>query len=131
MAMDTKMDSPPPSINLPPIKDVVIKEAPPPSSSRSMWPKGMQEAGARVPVSLGFLGAMLLGAFQLGSQRATDSEKIANEVRELKVAIAENTRELREVRDQCRMDARSLSVIETRTANTQAELVSIQSKLKP
>lgn len=109
-----------------------IEETPAPPSKKSMWPTkiaGMQEAKATVPVSLGFLGALLLGAYQMGSWRAADSEKVVAEMRELKTTMNETTRELREARNECKQETRSLSVIESKAGSIQAELVVLSSKL--
>lgn len=106
-------------------------EEPPPSKS-NMWPikiAGMQEAKATVPVSLGFLGALLLGAYQLGAQRSADTDSVVFEIRELKATVADNSRELREARAECKQETRSLAVIESKAGSIQAEIVVLQSKL--
>lgn len=67
--------------------------------------------------------------FWLANQRVIEREAIMTEIKELKEATKENTKALEEARSQCKDESRSLSVIESRTAATQAEIVVIQSKL--
>lgn len=104
----------------------------PPPSKRSMWPKitGMQEAGIKVPVSLGFIAVIAGGAFYAGDRRSIDSQTLAAEIKELKREIATLKEKQQEAKEECKMEARSLAVIESKSSATHAEVVQINSKLK-
>lgn len=101
------------------------------TTPKSMWPKSIQhEAGIKVSVSLGFIGILVAGAYQMGNQRAVESEKIMAEIKDLKDVIDDNTKELTEARQECRQETRSVSNIESKISNIQAEILVMQSKLK-
>lgn len=113
----------------PPAKPVVIREAPP-ASGRSIWPMSLhKEAGTKVSISLGFVGALMWGSYQLGSQRARDSEVVADSIEKLSRELESVSRTLGESKSECSSSVRSIAVIEGRIASIQATLVTIDSKL--
>lgn len=116
-----------------PITKTTIRETEesPPVSNRSMWPASLhKEAGQKVPLSLGFVGALMWGAYQLGAQRATDAETIVKSVAELKSTVDQAAKDLEKSRTECGNSVKSITVIEGRIASMQAELVTISSKLE-
>jgi hypothetical protein len=110
---------------------IEVKEDPAPESKRSMWPlNAHKEAGTKVSLSLGFVGALMFGAYQLGSQRARDAETVAAEVAGQKTECALQKTACDAARSECSSSVRSITATDGRIASMQAELVTINSKLE-
>lgn len=113
---------------------ISMPEPPPPNSTRSLIPGTNialpSEARIKVPISLGTLALVAFGSYSLANQRAIEREKIMDRVGQLETKIEANTRALEESRRECEREARSMSVIESKIAAAQSELVVINSRLK-
>jgi hypothetical protein len=117
-----------------PIAPKISMPEPPPNSTRSLIPGTNialpAEARIKVPISLGTLALVAFGSYSLANQRAIEREQIMDRVTKLEAKIETNTRALEESRHECEREARSMSVIESKIAAAQSELVVINSRLK-
>jgi hypothetical protein len=109
----------------------VKEQEQPPESKRSMWPVNIhKEANIKVPVSLGFIGIMMASAFWAGDRRSVETQAIMAEVKELRAEIVKLKERAVEAEQECKLEQRQLSSIESSQSKTQAEIVQLNSRLK-
>lgn len=119
------------NVPLPPHVTIHEKPEPMPTPSKSMFPKAIEEAsGVKVSISLFLLGAIAYGSYSLGNDRAVESAKIMEEVKELRQALKDQERTLTEARSECKNEVRSISSIESKISNIQQEIIVLNSNMK-